>query len=434
MAVTDARQFEFLAKKKVDGSETNSPLFHDVASLSSSRSWDKIILFLTMMSECDSSLETTLSLSFDLSCTRVNRIPFHALSLASTKNDTTMQQYRCDICKTAIFENYDEARHHEKICRIRKQLALIEQEEAFRIRNTERENLKSLLVSDCRDDVEDGYKPPIPAVIHSKRNLITKQMTNMSDSRDGVEDGDKPPIPAVIHSKRNLATMQIAAMSDCRDEVEDGYKPPIPAVIHSMFNVGTNQRTDMSDCMDGIKDEDNPPIPAIIIHPRRNLATKQMMEMSDCRDDVEDGCNLAMKQRQEIKWEGSRDCRRETTTTKKSKIRKNRWVCDVCQVAKFVNYVDAYRHEILCRELQSTKELRYREVPVLTTNKIRQKDESLIGPKPKRTVKWLCGICEVVSFDDYERACQHQRLCAARSRNREPQACVPVAQHDYLGY
>ena len=125
---------------------------------------------------------------------------------------------------------------------------------------------------------------------------------------------------------------------------------------------------------------------------------------------------------------------------KKLTMKKDRWVCDICQVAKFERYVDAFRHEKQCLENQSEKEQklsqvendrhsRPAEVLALRTDQRRPKSKS------QQDVKWLCGVCEVACFDDYEKAFRHEKLCSSRQgglETRDPFTSLPVLTSRYL--
>lgn len=108
---------------------------------------------------------------------------------------------------------------------------------------------------------------------------------------------------------------------------------------------------------------------------------------------------------------------RNISSTKKPS-KKQRWICDVCRVAKFHSYVDAYVHERDCIQLQGgvAQEQEQRGQPPNNSSrrhhspsKRRQQLEER-GTKNK-SVKWLCSVCEVACFDDYEKACDHEARC-----------------------
>jgi hypothetical protein len=108
---------------------------------------------------------------------------------------------------------------------------------------------------------------------------------------------------------------------------------------------------------------------------------------------------------------------RNISSTKKPS-KKQRWICDVCRVAKFHSYVDAYVHERNCIQLQGDVAQEQEQRDQLPNNsskrhhspsKRRQQLEER-GTKNK-SVKWLCSVCEVACFDDYDKACDHEARC-----------------------
>jgi hypothetical protein len=128
------------------------------------------------------------------------------------------------------------------------------------------------------------------------------------------------------------------------------------------------------------------------------------------------------------------------------KEKKDRWICDVCKVAKFVSYVDAYVHEKACTGIQintEEKEQRHRG-RIQDKNKPKSKVTPCKQQQPKQElqsatkwatttgeVKWLCGVCEAVCYDDYEKACRHEKLCEKRKGDRVPLSKLPVLPPDY---
>jgi hypothetical protein len=132
-------------------------------------------------------------------------------------------------------------------------------------------------------------------------------------------------------------------------------------------------------------------------------------------------------------------------------VKGAKWVCDVCQVAKFVRYVDAYKHEKICSGLQSDHNGE-RQLSALDVgeselsssqaeNRIPRSNEEhqiCVPPKAKKGslggLKWLCGVCEIVCFDNYEKAFRHEKLCALHHNKRNPFTDMQLLDHgEYYG-
>jgi hypothetical protein len=245
-------------------------------------------------------------------------------SVPTDNEDTIIRQWSCDVCKIAVFDDYDDAKHHEALCGLKDQQKLHypyrnELQRAIRTENSK----KSSLVSICRQIASE----PICRQITSEQPL-----TSMGRERTTKQQ-------------------------------------PLVSIDH------------------------------------RHMTTKEPLIPSD---------------------------RHRVSSKKKSK--KNKWVCDVCTIAKFVSYVDAFRHEKYCFEISQEQEQKHpgrlplnstKSRPVSPSKRQHHWELQPARTKPKRVVKWLCSVCEVVCFEDYDKACRHEDLCAARRRDQDPFANLP---------
>lgn len=275
----------------------------------------------------DRSQDAATLLSLD-SCSSDESIPSISMPLLPNDVEDTkiVREWACEVCKTAIFDDYDAARQHELLCGL------------------EVNNLHFQLM--CGLEV-------------NKLNL-------QSDSTE--------------------TTQSSSLVSICREISELEEREP------SQYDP----------------------------HERETKQQRQEEQKWDTKND-------------QVLQNGHR--RTPSPRKKKKSLKKNKWVCDVCRIAKFVSYVDAYRHEKLCSELSSQGgvEKQYRGEELKFTAKNNKRESHHLRPtSPKqhtktkqRDVTWLCGVCEVCCFDDYDEACRHHDMCSCRRRELDPFVNLP---------
>ena len=95
-------------------------------------------------------------------------------------------------------------------------------------------------------------------------------------------------------------------------------------------------------------------------------------------------------------------------------VQRNKWVCDMCRVATFEEYDDACRHEEICTGAP----------PAAPASVAAKASRSAFAPPRKK--QWVCDFCKVASFYTFDEACRHEEICPAA-----PNSSASAAKRSY---
>ena len=239
----------------------------------------------------------------------------------TTEAGDLSMQWVCECCNNALFRTYAEACEHEKLCREKHNKGL--------------DTSKKVIPMGPTSDQSIREPQPNTSLDHSNSNIIQKSSKRPIDLNESGHNEQSAGV-----DENDEVTHWVCEF--CRKAVFDSYEK---AVEHEAICKFAPQNRDSKPLASKEKNDfENPP----------QAPNRLSKESNFMGDSVRKSSPQTHGSNKEIQTETDNDSPSESDPENKTHV--VRWVCEICEEAAFDTYIEACRHEMICKKRKKTTE------------------------------------------------------------------------------